>query len=38
MTIVTYGNPSLSKPAQPVAEVTPELRALAQSGFTDIRE
>ena len=30
MTIVTYGNPSLSKPAQPVAEVTPELRALAQ--------
>ncbi len=30
MTIVTYGNPSLSKPAQPVAEVTPELRTLAQ--------
>ena len=30
MTIVTYGNPSLSKPAQPVSEVTPELRALAQ--------
>ncbi len=30
MTIVTYGNPTLSKPATPVAEVTPELRALAQ--------
>ena len=31
MDIVTYGNPVLKKPAVPVKEVTPELRALAQS-------
>lgn len=30
MTILHYGDPILSKPAQPVSEVTPELRALAQ--------
>ena len=31
MDIVKYGNPVLKKPATPVKEVTPELRALAQS-------
>ena len=31
MDIVTYGNPVLKKPAVPVKEVTPELRALAQA-------
>ena len=30
MTILRYGNKTLSTPATPVAEVTPELRALAQ--------
>ena len=30
MDIRKYGDPVLSKPAQPVSEVTPELRALAQ--------
>lgn len=30
MDIVTYGNPVLGKPSVPVAEITPELRALAQ--------
>lgn len=30
MDILTYGNPVLSKKATPVAEVTPELRALAR--------
>ena len=30
MTILHYGDSTLSKPAQPVSEVTPELRALAQ--------
>ena len=31
MDIVKYGSPVLKKPATPVKEVTPELRALAQS-------
>ena len=30
MEITVYGNPVLRKKAEPVAEVTPELRALAQ--------
>ena len=31
MDIVTYGNPILEKPAEPVREVTPELRDLARA-------
>ena len=31
MDIVTYGNPILDKPAEPVREVTPELRDLARA-------
>jgi peptide deformylase len=31
MDIVTYGNPILEKPAEPVREITPELRDLARA-------